>query len=923
MDVPAHPLPAAPVAGPPLAPAGKQLRATLAGLAPSAKPLAAIRPLLTAAEADIRQVFDQDGMAADVVFARARLMDAVLGGLLDWADLQRYPMPNPTPTERLAVVAVGGYGRGELAPQSDIDLLFLHSYKPTSRIEQLVETVLYTLWDLKLKVGHAVRTGDEALRAARKDTTIMTAALETRLLWGDPTLYDNFCKRLRRDVVLGRELPYLDQKLAERRQRHGKVGDSRYLNEPNVKEGEGGLRDLQLIMWLARCFHNAERMEDLVGLDLLDRAAVRALRRSERFLWAVRCHLHYITGRPEERLSFDLQTEVAARMGFRARQRLDAVERFMKRFYLVAKDVGLMTEIVSGTLDERHRPRPLFKMYSLGFQVGKQRIDGFVVGDGKIGLDDPERFQKAPGDMLRLFRLADAHDVAIGADAARAVQRSHRKVNADVRDDAGAIEHLLHLLTASERTGRILTEMNGLGVLGRFVPEFGIIVGQMQHNLYHAYTVDEHTLRVIGNLDAIGRGDHKEDLPLSTEVMRQIVSKPELYLAAFFHDIGKGRRGNHSTVGQRIAAHVLARWRLPAPQIDTVLWLVRHHLLMTQTAFSRDLDDPKTVQDFVQVVQSPERLRLLLLLTVADVRAVGPRTWNGWKAQLLRSLFRAAEGAMLAGDVDAVHRETVDEAQAALAASLAADPPAGWGPQQIDAYVARHDPRYWLGFETQQHHEHAHLIAEVEREKRLLGLRLVADAYQDRTDLTVYAPDHPGLFMEVAGALALSGASIVDAHVFTTQESMALDSFGIQDADRHHAVDDPRRLQRIHDNVEKALAGRLHVAKLLAKHRPQASRRDVFRVTPRVLIDNGASRTHTVIELNGRDRLGLLFDITRTLKELGLVVSSAHVTTFGERVVDVIYVKDVFGMKVTSPAKLQRLRESLLRALTPPRTSAT
>ncbi|MFW5835243.1 MAG: [protein-PII] uridylyltransferase, partial [Pseudomonadota bacterium] len=827
----------------------------LRDLPPDARPLDVARPRLKAAELAIRRAFEAEATAAEVVFERARTIDVLLGGLLDWADQVRYPLSNPTRAERLAVLAVGGYGRGELAPHSDVDLLFLHSYKPSGRIEQLVETVLYTLWDLGLKVGHAVRSVDDALRAARNDTTIMTATLETRLIWGDAEVYEDLQRRLRPEVVQGRELAFLDQKLAERAQRYAKAGDSRHLLEPNVKEGEGGLRDLQLIMWLGRCFYGAGRIEDLVGHDLLDRASLRSYRLAQRFLWAVRCHLHYLTGRAEERLTFDLQTEVAQRMGFKARHRLDSVERFMKRFYLVANDVGTLTSIVAGTLDERRPRRLRFNLASFGF--GRPRLAGFPVEDGRIGVDQPERFETDPLAMLQLFAVADAHDLALRPSALTAIRRNLKRITPEVRDDPRATQRIVHLITGSKRPGRALAAMNDIGLLGRIVPEFGRIVAQMQHNLYHIYTVDEHTLKVIETLDAIAEGRHGEDLPLATEIMGQIVSRPELYLAAFFHDIGKGRKGNHAAVGEQIAHKVMSRWALPAPQIETVLWLVRHHLLMSQTAFSRDLEDPKTIQDFVQLVQSPERLRLLLLLTVADIRGVGPHVWNGWKAQLLRSLFRAAESAMLAGDVDAARTAAAEDARDRLRQALEADPPPGWGAGEIATYVGRFDPRYWLGFEPSQHLAHARLIAEVERSGEVSGLSLTVDLFRDRTELTLYAPDHPGLFMEVAGALALAGASIVDAHIFTTLDSMALDSFGIQDVEQRGAVDDARRLQKIKTTVEDAIAGRIHLAKVLAGRRPRPSRTDVFQVTPRVLIDNGASRTHTVVELNGRDRPGL------------------------------------------------------------------
>jgi len=895
----------------------KGLREALAELPANARPLDTARRRLAAAEQTIQTRFEADGRAAEVVFKRCHVIDGLVQGLLDWAMVRRFPMPNPTPAERLAVAAVGGFGRGDLAPHSDIDLLFLLPYKPTPWIEQLVETVLYTLWDLRLKVGHAVRSVDEALRAARNDTTILTADLETRLLTGDRALYDTFQRRLREEILPGRGPGYLEEKLKERAERHAKVGDSRYLLEPNVKDGDGGLRDLHLIMWLARFFHDARSLDDLQAHAILDRSEVRTFKTAQQFLWAVRCHMHYLTGRAEERLTFDLQTEIASRMGYRTRHKLESVERFMKRFHLVARDVSTLTAAVGDTLADEHRRRPLFRLSQFG--LGRQRIDGFVIEDGRIGLVEADRFARRPLDILTMLQLADARQLDIRPQALRAAKRDVRRLHSPMRDDPETAEKLVALITEANAPGRALSQLNAIGALGRLLPEFRRVVGLMQHNLYHVYTVDEHTIRVVAELDAVGRGDRARELPLASEVVRQIASRKALYFAALFHDVGKGRKGNHAAVGEQIAARVLQRWQQPPERIETVCWLVRHHLLMTTTAFSRDLEDPKTIQDFVEIVQSPERLRLLLLLTVADIRAVSPTAWNGWKAQLLRALYRAAETAMLAGDVAQTRRRAVGEARAALRAELREDPPPGWDDAAIEDYIGRHDPRYWLGFPAADHARHARLVAEVHREGRLSGLHLAVDRAHDRTDLTLYAPDHAGLFMEVAGALALSSASIVDAHIFTTSDSMALDCFGLQDAVEGGALADERRLQRIRDTVERAIAGRLRLDQALAGRRRIRARTGVFRVTPRVLVDNGASRTHTVVELNGRDRTGLLYDVTHVLKELGLVISSAHITTFGERAVDVVYLKDVFGMKITSPAKVERLRSRLLAALeTPP-----
>lgn len=891
----------------------QSLRAHLAGLPSTADICDAAKPRLREAEAAIQQVFEAETEAADVVYRRAYLVDQLTSGILDWADTSRYPGSSRNTDSQLAVVAVGGYGRGELAPGSDIDLIFLYPHKGSGRVEQLVETTLYTLWDLGLKVGHAVRSVDEALRAARDDLTIMTAALETRLIWGNPTLFIAFQNRLRAEVLKGREAWFIEQKLAERDRRHRRVGDSRYLLEPNIKEGKGGLRDLQLLMWIGRFVHGCSSPEDMVSSGMIEPRDLGTYRRCLTFLLTVRCHLHYLAGRPEERLTFDRQQVIAERMHFRSNRGLSTVERFMKRFYLVAKEVGALTRIVCAALEEKHRRRPVFGLQRLG--LGRRQVGPFVIEQGRIGIEDAEVFNREPERMLELFQIADERQIDIKPSALRAIQQHLHRLGGDTRHEPKAVARMIHLLTRARHHGKVLTWMNECGVLGRFIPEFGRIVGQMQYNLYHVYTVDEHTIRVIDTLDQIADGRIADEVPLATEIMAKTVSKDDLYLAAFFHDIGKGSGGDHSSIGARIAEQVMARWQLPDSQVDTVVWLVRHHLLMTNTAFSRDLDDAKSIQDFVMVVQSPERLKLLLLLTVADIRGVGPTVWNGWKGQLLRRLYREAETLLVAGDVVGARHQAVADAKREFAERLADTMPAGWTAMDVAAFLERHEPRYWLAFSLDQQFHHAALIADVKQADQLSGVSFAVDEFRDRTEMTVYAPDHPGLFMEVAGALAVSGASIVDAHVSTTQDGMALDSFGVQDAETGSAVAEPARLKRIRKNVRKALSGELALDTALEKRRRLPSRTEVFRVAPRVLIDNGASRSHTVIELNGRDRPGLVYAITRALKELGLVVSSAHITTFGERAVDVVYVKDVFGMKITAPGKIDRVRTELLAVM--------
>ncbi len=891
-----------------------QIAEALAGLGADAGQeavLAALRRHLEAGRARIRAGFEAGGGAETVHRDLARLMDELIGAALDFAVRHLYRADNPTLGEEIALLAVGGYGRGELAPFSDIDLLFLHPYKRTPLVEQLAEFLLIKLWDLKLKVGHATRSMDECLRLAGQDLTVLTALLEARPVWGSKALFGRFRERFRHELVIGHEARFVEAKLAERDARHQRLGDSRYLLEPNIKEGKGGLRDLHTLMWLGRFLYDATSPSELVKHGVLSPDSLRVFARSRRFLWTVRCHLHYLTGRPEERLTFELQPRIAAAMGYRDRPRSLGVERFMKRYYLVARDVGNLTRIVCAALEEQHKRRPRL---AFRFGFGRRRIGGFRVIGNRVSLADPELFAREPIRMLELFRIAQERELDLHPDALRAVDRHLKRIDRRLREDPAANRLFLEMMTAREDPALTLTRLNESGVLGKFVPEFGHIVAQMQHTLYHVYTTDEHTIRAIEVLHRIERGELAEDHPLATELLPEIHSRTELYLATFLHDIGKGRGGDHSEIGAAIAARLCRRFGLAEDATATVVWLVRHHLLMSTTAFRRDIEDPTTISDFMGVVQSPERLKLLLLLTVADIRAVGPGVWNGWKGQLLRELYYETLAAMTSEDPRGRRRERIEVARRDLAGALARDTPP-WPEERIAAWIERHEPGYWLAFPVADLARHARSVAAADAAGRELCIEFRPRPFQARTELLVYAPDHPGLFMKIAGALALSRVTIVDARIFTTTDGMALDLIGLQEAETRQAIEDEGRLARLRRNLERAIAGEMRLEEELAAHRRRLTPARLFRVEPRVIVDNRASRLHTVVEVSGRDRPGLLYDLARVFKDHALVIKSAHIATYGARVVDVFYVKDVFGMKLAQEARIARLRKALLEVL--------
>jgi [protein-PII] uridylyltransferase len=866
---------------------------------------ALIKPALEAGRAEIASRFLQHPQAGrEGATAQAFLIDQLLRVTFDFTCARLYPLNNPTASERIALIAVGGYGRGEMAPHSDVDIAFLTPYKQTGWTEQVIESILYTLWDLGLKVGHSSRSLDEMVRMAKGDLTIRTALLEARYVWGDQPLYDEASARFDAEVVSGTARTFVAEKLAERDVRHQRMGDSRYVVEPNLKEGKGGLRDLHTLFWIGKYMHRVGSVAELVERGLLTKTELRQFQKAENFLWAVRCHLHAITNRGEERLTFDVQREIATRMRYNDRPGRSAVERFMQHYFLIAKQVGDLTGVFLAHLDDQFAPKG--RRFSLaGLRRSPRNLEGFVLDRGRLALPSDDWFEGDPVRIITLFALADKHQVEIHPQAMRAANRDARLIDASIRTNASANAMFIDILTSTRNPEVVLRWMNEATVFGRFVPDFGRVVAQMQFDMYHHYTVDEHSIRAIGLLARIEKGEFGDDHPLATAIVKQIISRRVLYAAVLLHDIAKGRGGDHSILGAEVAAKLCPRFGMSAAETETVAWLVRMHLLMSATAFKRDLSDFKTILDFTDTVQSAERLRLLLVLTVVDIRAVGPGVWNSWKRQLLSDLFNAAEEVLRLGHKQKGRKERITAKQDMLASTL------GWSASKFAAFKKRLPDAYWIA-------EPADILERNARHIENAGgklLSIAAQVYPERgaTLVTVYAADHPGLFYRMAGAIHLAGGSIIDARIHTTRDGMALDNFLIQDP-FGQPFDDPSRLKRIETAIEDVLATRSKLTERLAARPLPRARADAFTVVPNVLIDNSASNRYTVVEVNAQDRPALLNALAHALFQSSVTIRSAHIATYGERAVDTFYVTSLTGEKISDTRRLQTLEDMLLDA---------
>ena len=843
--------------------------------------------------------------------AYSQLTDCLVRAAYHLAKETFHPAPTSTNAERLAVIAVGGYGRGEMALHSDVDLLFLTPYKMTVWAESVIETMLYILWDLRLKVGHASRNIRDCIRLGTEDFTIRTAMLEQRYLCGNNALATELEEKLWQDLFQGTEREFIEAKLEEREARHEKQGGQRYLVEPNVKEAKGGLRDLQSLYWIAKYVFRITSTDELAGLDVFRPDEFTKLEKAENFLWAVRCHLHLTTRRAMDMLTFDLQVEIAERLGYRDKSGRRAVEHFMQEYFLHATAVGDLTRIFLTSLEASHaKAEPLLqRIFTRKIRPPK----GFKVVHNRLAISDEAVFLADKLNLLRLFEEGLRTGLLIHPDAMRLVTANLNLVDDAMRNDKTARRIFLDLLLKHGNPERALRRMNELGILARFIPEFEPIVAMMQFNMYHHYTVDEHTIQCLTNLAQIERRELIEELPLASHILKTGLNRKVLYTALLLHDLGKGRDEDHSILGARIARKVAPRLGLDKTESETVEWLVRHHLLMSDMAQKRDISDPRTIRDFAKAVQTVKRLDLLTVLTVCDIRGVGPETWNNWKATLLRSLYRETHKALETG-LEALNRDNIgSEAKHALRAALPL-----WSKAALKREIDRHYPPYWQGLHVTTHVLFAQLLDGIREDE--IRIDLHPENERDATRVCFAIVDHPGIFSRLAGAVALVGANVVDARSFTSKDGYATAAFWIQDGEgKPYSA---TRLPRLRQMIEKILSGKV-LAKEAIKDRDKVKKRErAFKVPTSITFDNEGSEIYTIIEVDTRDRAGLLYDLTRTLADANIYIASSVVATYGEQVVDNFYVKDMFGLKFHSTSKQRSLERKLREAITAGRERA-
>ena len=816
--------------------------------------------------------------------------------------------------DKICLVAVGGYGRGTLAPFSDIDLLFLHSNKLNNWTESVIEYMLYILWDLGFKVGHATRNLDQCLELSKSDLTIRTSILEARYVHGHKDLYEKLIQRFNTEIVAKTADEFIEMKLDERDKRHNTYGSSRFLVEPNVKESKGGLRDLHTLFWIGKYLFRTQALDDLTKNDqFLTSSELNSFKKAEDFFWVVRCHLHFISNRDNEVLTFDKQLELASRLGYAKRPGQKDVERFMKHYFMTAKEVGNLTRIVCASLEEKSikKDPTVYEVLDnlLSFRKKDNKETNFYIKKGRLHTKDNFSFNENKLDLIRLFIIADQDNVLLSPEIIQSTNRSLKIIDNDLRNNKLANKIFLDLFSNSREPETILRNMNDAGVLAKFLPDFARVEGMSLFNLYHNYTVDEHLLKTVGFMSKIINNTLSQPHPFTSNFNAKLDNKKVLLLSAFLHDIGKGRKQDHSILGSQITEKLCNRIGMKKNEVSQTAWLVKNHLVMSDVAQKRDLYDPKTIVDFASIVKNQKNLDYLLALTVADIMSVGPSIWNAWKSGLLRTLYNETSN-YLSGDKN---KSIENENNCIKAQNKFKEELSDWPKLLINSYVHRFSNNYWLTTSIEQQIAHAKILKDKDSKNISLEIYSKKNTNNNTTTITLIGPDYPNLLETLAGACSLYDANIIDAQIETTIDGIAIDTISV--SRDFQDQDEERRIIRISDCIKKSLSGELSLDREISKKFTKIRYEKTFKVRNEVNITNEFSNNSTVIEIEGRDRPGLLYQIANTLKETNINIKSAHIVTFGEKANDIFYITNLFGEKIYTPEKLLLIKSMLLSSM--------
>ena len=837
------------------------------------------------------------------VRTHARLMDEVIFSLtrLVAADAEAARL-DPTP---LVVTALGGYGRGELHPLSDIDLMVVYEGELTPYVQRMMQELLYSLWDLGLQVGHSLRSLDDCVAMARTDFPSRTSMQEARFLAGDRRLFGRFRKVLRENVYRRDFAQFLETTLTERDQRYRRYGASPYIGEPNVKESAGGLRDVHTAMWLGAAKFGARTLRELSDKGLITPREQASTDAALTFLWRVRNELHFFSGHKNDVLSRDVQPRIAKNLGYENDETSLGVERFMRDYYLHARAIHRVSRRLIARCQET-----LSRRGSAGRRQRQQALaDGLVYFDGQLHLVDRDAspLRAEPARLMKVFWHLHRLGCELSLDLERAVEDSLYLADGAFQRAAAVRDLFLDVCRGWGRVAQTFREMHEIGLLGRYLPEFGALTCLVQYDVYHKFSVDQHSLLAVEHLEALAPGQSAE-----SEGVAQVLSeveKPELLmLGMLLHDVGKARGHGHVAKGIPLVRELVARIELPPDDGALVEFLVAHHLTMSHVAQRRDIDDPKTIADFATTMGDPQRLKMLYLLTWADMRAVGPGVLTPWQATILHELYRRSLTRLTGGRSERPSRpQLAERLRLAVGEEVSA--------QAVKAHLAMMSERYLATTGVQRMAEHLSMLQQLNNTSVVTELFHHPDL--GSADLVVVTRDLPGHFSLIAGTLASQGVNIISAQIHTRGDGVAIDTFQVNDPNGD-AVTSRASWGRTLDALRRVLTGDAQVATLLEKRRAAGRAAAIAEGPVKITLDNQLSDDYTVLEVKCPDRLGLLYLVTKTLAALGLDIATARIATEIDQAVDTFYVHDGQGRKVQDHVALEHVREALEQALVLP-----
>ncbi|MGS2724538.1 [protein-PII] uridylyltransferase [Porticoccus sp. GXU_MW_L64] len=850
--------------------------------------LAALNAELQHCQQQQEQQFRDGQDIRTLVSERARIFDQLLA--LAW---QQIGFPDD-----ISLIAVGGYGRGELHPQSDIDLLLLHGDKKGTRHRALIEQFLQLLWDLKLNIGHSVRTLKECVQHARADITVATSLMETRTIAGD----ESWRQQLQDQMAPGKLWPAADFFIAKRDEqiaRHQRHGINEYDLEPNVKKSPGGLRDIQTIMWVAKRYYKVESREQLRGKALFSDSEYRALTEGEELLWRVRFALHTLTGRPQEALHFDLQRQIAELFGYQDNERL-AVEQFMQHYYRTVMQLRLINEVVM-----RHLQETIVNKKEKSIVAINQH---FQMRGTLLEVTHKKVFSEYPSGLLEIFlHLVKGSADGIRPSTIRQIQSHCHLIDEGFRNQEENQQLFLELFRQPHRLSTTLQCMTRYGVLGRYLPEFGQIVGQMQHDLFHIYPVDVHTLQVVKNIRRLDRSSAGELFPLAAEIYQHLAQKELLLITALYHDIGKGRGGNHSLLGAVDMRDFAVRHQLPESDTDMMVWLVENHLMMSRTSQKEDISDPEVINKFATKVKNQRYLDMLYVLTVADVNATNPDLWNSWKASLMNQLYSETSNALARGKDDALDQQQ----RIAENRRLALEKLNGKiSPEQVEKIWAPLGDDYFLREDATDIAWHAEATLQYDSDQPMVLIKSVdSSATEGATQIFIRFEDRDNSFAAMAAALEQLELNIQGARLYNSSDGYTLDTFYVLDNNNQPIDKDPKHYRRIRKTIVHELQLLDNYSDIVRRRTPRRLKQFPVNTTTRLC--QHPSGDYSILEVTTSDRSGLLALIGRIFVELGIRVQNAKISTLGERVEDVFYISDLNNQPITDPQLGEQLQQSI------------